>query len=76
MTKVEVSGTDIETEVLTSRTEGMDAERLTRFAQFWMRNYVGGDADNIVWPPDEDDLVIVFHDGWDGEIMFRVLENS
>ena len=76
MTQVEISGTDIDTEVVTSRTEGMDAARLTRLAKFYMVNLIGGDAENIVCAPDEDDLTIVFNDGWGGEIMFRVLENS
>ena len=76
MTQVEISGTDIDTEVVTSRTEGMDAARLTRLAKFYMVNLIGGDAEKIVCEPDEDDLTIVFDDGWGGEIMFRVLENS
>lgn len=76
MTQVEISGTDIDTTVVTSRTEGMDAARLTRLAKFYMVNLIGGDAEDIVCAPDEDDLTIVFNDGWGGEIMFRVLENS
>lgn len=76
MTQVEISGTDIDTAVVTSRTEGMDAARLTRLAKFYMVNLIGGDAEDIVCAPDEDDLTIVFNDGWGGEIMFRVLENS
>ena len=76
MAQVEISGTDIDTTVVTSRTEGMDAPRLTRLAKFYMVNLIGGDAENIVCEPDEDDLTIVFNDGWGGEIMFRVLENS
>jgi hypothetical protein len=54
----------------------MDAARLTRLAKFYMVNLIGGDAEDIVCAPDEDDLTIVFNDGWGGEIMFRVLENS
>ena len=76
MTQVEISGTEIDTEVVTSRTEGMDAARLTRLAKFYMNSLFGGGADNVVCTPDEDDLTIVFDDGWGGEIMFRVLDNS
>jgi hypothetical protein len=76
MVNIELSGTDIDTEILTSRTEGMDAERLTRFAKFWMKHAICADAENIVSMPDADDLTIVFSDGYGDEIMFRVLENS
>ncbi len=76
MVNIEISGTDIDTDIVSSRSEAMDAERLVRFASFWMRHHIGVDEQNIVSMPDEDDLTVVFDDGYGDEIMFRVLENS